>query len=182
VDTIAQSFAQAAVANVAATAAVLATAAATATSQGAVEEFGRSQAQAFTVARRRGFLDSYTTCVSRAIDEGGDASTQVFGVAFAEAAAAGGDQSQALAYATALAFCQGGGTATAFASAYSAALSRNRQGCVVLTQARALAVAQCSGGQFTAFAEASAESQVLGLCGLGFRAITSPGFNINIGR
>jgi hypothetical protein len=163
---------------------VLASAAATAQSQGGVEDFARSQAQAFTVARSTGNLQAFTTAVSQAINEGGDASNEVFGVAFAQAAAAGGDQGEALAQATALAFCEGGGSATAFASAYSVALSRNRQGCLVLTRARAIAVAQCRGGQFTAFAEASAESQVLGLCGLGIRLLEFPDFpqfDINIG-
>jgi len=65
-----------------------------------------------------------------------------------------------------MAFCSGGGTATAFAKAYSAALSVNKKGCLVLTEARALAVARCKGGVFTASAEASVERKVLGLCGI----------------
>jgi hypothetical protein len=91
---------------------------------------------------------------------------QTYGVAFAEAIASGGADGEALAQATAIAFCEGGGTATAFARAFSIAISRNRQGCVVLTQARAVAIARCSGGVFSSFAEASAESRVLGSCGI----------------
>jgi hypothetical protein len=92
---------------------------------------------------------------------------QTYGIAFAEAIASGGEQGEALAQATAIAFCQGGSTATAFAEAYSVALSRNSQGCLVLTRARAIAVAQCNGaGQFSAFAEATVTSQVLGQCRL----------------
>jgi hypothetical protein len=49
-------------------------------------------------------------------------------VAFAEAIAAGGDEESALAEATALAFCKGGSSATAFAKAYNVALGRNRNG------------------------------------------------------
>lgn len=53
---------------------------------------------------------------------------QVYGVAFAKAIAAGGEEKAALAEATALAFCKGGSSATAFAKAYSVALERNRNG------------------------------------------------------
>jgi hypothetical protein len=52
----------------------------------------------------------------------------VYGVAFAEAIAAGGEEGSALAEATALAFCKGGSSATAFAKAYSVALERNKNG------------------------------------------------------
>lgn len=49
-------------------------------------------------------------------------------MAFAEAIAAGGEEGSALAEATALAFCKGGSSATAFAKAYSVALERNKNG------------------------------------------------------
>jgi hypothetical protein len=91
---------------------------------------------------------------------------QTYGAAFAEAIAAGGEDGEALAQATAIAFCQGGGSATAFARAFNVAISRNEQGCVVLTKARALASAQCRNGVASSFAEASVESRTLGLCGL----------------
>jgi hypothetical protein len=183
-DAVAESVAVAAATDIASTAAVLASAAAL--SQGTVNAFGTSQAKAFGRAKRKGSLNAFTRAVSQAIGQGGDSAKQAYGVAFAEAAASGGEDQEALAQATAAAFCEGGGTATAFASAYSVALSRNKQGCLVLTQARALAVAQCGGGQFTAYAEASAESQVLGLCGLLSGAGNSvnggfPGININDG-
>lgn len=89
---------------------------------------------------------------------------QVYGVAFAQAIASGGEQSDALAEATAIAICKGGSTATAFARAYSVALSRNREGCLVLQKATAMAVARCSKGVATAFARATVETQVLGFC------------------
>lgn len=90
---------------------------------------------------------------------------QAYGVAFASAIASGGDEADALSEATAIAFCSGGSTATAFARAFSVALSRDSNGCLVLTKAKALAVVRCSGGTFRAYAEASVEKQVLGLCG-----------------
>jgi hypothetical protein len=87
---------------------------------------------------------------------------------FAQAIASGtgSDEYEALAQATAIAFCQGGGTTTAFARAYSVALTNDKNGCTVLTRARAIAVAQCSGGVFRSYTEATVESQVLGLCGI----------------
>lgn len=87
-------------------------------------------------------------------------------MAFAQAIASGGEDSEALAAATAIAFCKGGGTATAFAKAYSEALSINQNGCLVLTKAKALAVAQCKGGVFRSYTEASVEKKVIGLCGI----------------
>lgn len=94
---------------------------------------------------------------------------QVYGVAFASAISAGGEEADALASATAVAFCKGGSTALAFAKAYSAILSTDKNGCTVLTEARALAVAQCSGGVFRSYSEASVTQTVLGLCGIAER-------------
>lgn len=100
-------------------------------------------------------------------------------MAFAEAVASGGDDADALAEATAIAFCKGGSTATAFAKAYSEALSINKNGCLVLTKAKAIAVAQCKGGVFRAYAEASTEKKVLGICGI----LTQLGIDVDsIGR
>lgn len=91
---------------------------------------------------------------------------QAYGVAFASAIASGGDESDALAQATAIAFCKGGSTATAFAKAYSAALEINKDGCLTLTKVKAFAFAQCKNGYVRTYAEASVERKVLGICGL----------------
>jgi hypothetical protein len=96
---------------------------------------------------------------------------QVYGVTFAQAIASGGDESDALAEATAIAICKGGSTATAFARAYSVAISRNKQGCLVLQKATATAVARCNNGVVTAFAQATVETQVLGFCRREFPSI-----------
>lgn len=91
---------------------------------------------------------------------------QAYGVAFASAIASGGDESDALAQATAIAFCKGGSTATAFAKAYSAALEIDKKGCLTLTKVKAFAFAQCKNGYVRTYAEASVEKKVLGFCGL----------------
>jgi hypothetical protein len=101
---------------------------------------------------------------------------QAYGVAFASAIASGGDEEDALAQATAIAFCKGGSTATAFAKAYSAALEINKKGCLVLTKVKAFAFAQCKNGYVRAYAEASVEKKVLGFCGL-FDQFTVVGFS-----
>jgi hypothetical protein len=79
------------------------------------------------------------------------------------------EEAEALALATAFAFCEGGNVAIAFAQAYSAALSRNRSGCAVLTRSRAIAVAQCDGGLFrTGFnlAVVNVETEILEVCSI----------------
>lgn len=91
---------------------------------------------------------------------------QAYGVAFAEAVASGGEESDALAEATAIAFCTGGSTATAFAKAFDVALERDKNGCLVLTKVKALAVARCNNGYVRTYAEASVERKVLGFCGI----------------
>lgn len=92
---------------------------------------------------------------------------QAYGIAFAEAVACGGEESDALAEATAIAFCEQGGTATAFARAFSVALLRNRtaSGCPVLTQQ---STCDCRRPlqRWCLYRVRSVESQVLGLCGL----------------
>lgn len=115
----------------------------------------------------QGSRRSLTRCCCRAVHD--LLPSQTYGAAFAEAIAGGGEDGEALAQATAIAFCQGGGTVKAFARAFNVAISRDEQGCVVLTKARALASAQCRGGVASSFAEASFESRTLGLCGKGFR-------------
>lgn len=102
------------------------------------------------------------------------AHAQVYGAAFAKAAAAGGAQRAALATATATAFCQGASTAQAYAEAFSYALSIDQaSGCVALSEAFATAQAQCGitpgtlfGAGSLATAEAQAVSQVLNTCQL----------------
>jgi hypothetical protein len=73
--------------------------------------------------------------------------------------------------ATASVYCKGGEEASAYAEAYSAALSIDPNGCTVLTEARAIAQAQCGGG--TASASASATTTITTLCGA---AVLPPSF------
>jgi hypothetical protein len=98
---------------------------------------------------------------------------------FADAFAAGGEEEEALAQAMALAFCLGGNTGTVVAKVYSEAIKRNRRGCVELTRARAIAVAQCRGGLFRLYSETSVERTVLGGCGL-YKDWS--GFRVELGR
>ncbi|KAF8063763.1 hypothetical protein HT031_003620 [Scenedesmus sp. PABB004] len=126
-EAVAAATATAAAQNAAATATVLAQAAVEAVQRGAQESFGRSQARALSKARGAGRVDAMAATFAQAINEGGASAASAYGVAFAQAAGGASDEQQALAEATAVAFCSGGSTATAFASAYSVALSRNAQ-------------------------------------------------------
>jgi hypothetical protein len=87
--------------------------------------------------------------------------------AMAEAIASGGAAEKGLAKATATATCTGGATAIAFAEAWEETLTLNNRGCLVLTEAHAIAIAQCKDG--VAFASASSEvlTRILGGCGIG---------------
>eukprot|EP00878_Enallax_costatus_P001357 GHUV01001506.1.p1 GENE.GHUV01001506.1~~GHUV01001506.1.p1 ORF type:complete len:366 (+),score=111.97 GHUV01001506.1:189-1286(+) len=164
-DTVAEAVAQASATDATATATVLAQTARRARNRGFTNQFARSQARAFAVARRNGRLNQYTTAVAEAIATGGSDASQAYGEAFARAAAGSADEQAALAEATAVAFCQGGRTSRAFASAYAEAINRDpRTGCLVLSRARAIAVAQCRGGVASSYAQATAESRVLGFC------------------
>ncbi len=58
----------------------------------------------------------------------------------------------------------GGSTAEAFAQAYSAAFSRDPDGCLVLTEARAYAYARCGNGNAFATSGAETTSRVIGFC------------------
>lgn len=165
VDTVAEAVAQASASNTAATATVLAQTATRAQARGVLNQFARSQARAFVAARRRGKITNYADSVAKAIVVGGAEAGRAYGAAFARAAAGSDDEQQALAEATAVAFCQGGKNSRAFAQAYAEALNRDpRTGCLVLSRARAIAVAKCRGGVATTYAKATAESRVLGFC------------------
>jgi hypothetical protein len=181
-DTVAEAVALAAGNNAVATASVLAQTANRARSRGFLNQFARSQARAFVVARRRGRINSWTEAVAQAIAYGGRDTARAYGVAFAQAAAGSDDEQLAVAEATAVAFCEGGARSRAFAQAYSEALSRDpRTGCLVLSRARALAVARCNGGVARTYTQASAESRVLGFCRQRYPNL--PGFSgYNIGQ
>jgi hypothetical protein len=165
VETVAEAVAQASASNTVATATVLAQTASRSSSRGFINQFARSQARAFAAAKRRGKINSYANAVAEAIAIGGSQAGRAYGAAFARAAAGTDDEQQALAEATAVAFCQGGKKSRAFAQAYAEALNRDpRTGCLVLSRARAIAVAKCRGGVATTYAKATAESRVLGFC------------------
>ena len=108
-------------------------------SKGVVDSFATSQAQAFGEAKSRGTVESYATAVAQAIVQGGDAATNAYASAFAKASAAGGDEQQGLVEAIAVVSCQGGASAEAFAEALSISIGQDKNGCTVLTQARASA-------------------------------------------
>ncbi len=61
--------------------------------------------------------------MASAIQQGGKDATQAYSAAFAQAAAAGGDQAKGLAQATAVVFCEGGASAEAYAEALSISIS-----------------------------------------------------------
>lgn len=165
---LAETFASAAATSVAGTASVMAKAAAKSKSRGQAqwEAFAKSQARAFAEADARGSLDAYAKAVAKAINEGGEPVMQTYGVAFAKAIASGGPEGQALAKATAIAFCEGGSMASAFAEAWSEALSRDKNGCLVLTKARAIAIARCTAAGAFSEAKTKITKKVLGQCKL----------------
>lgn len=66
--------------------------------------------------------------------------------------------------ATAVALCSGGSSASAYAEAYSVAISQNPDGCTVLTEAFARAYAQCGPSGAKAAAEAGTVVVVLNDC------------------
>ncbi len=66
--------------------------------------------------------------------------------------------------ATAVAICQGGATAAAYSEAYSVAVSKNSEGCSVLTEAFARAYAQCGPQGASAWAESGTTVEVLNDC------------------
>jgi hypothetical protein len=92
--------------------------------------------------------------------------SQQVALAMARAIAAGGDKSDGLARASASAICTGGGTASAFAEAWTETIKLTREGCKVLVQAHAFALAQCNNGVATAIAGSEVLTRVLGGCNI----------------
>jgi len=150
-----------------------------------VQSLAQSTAEAFTVARAAGTLGDFAGAMAQAVSEGGEYGQATFGQAMAKAMATTEGQA-AVAEATASVFCGPNTYATAWAEAMSVALSRDSRGCLVLNKAKAIAVARCNGGVFSAEAKAEATSRVLGFCGLGARPWGGDGgfgggFNNNFG-
>lgn len=58
---------------------------------------------------------------------------------------------------------------------------QDQNGCLVLSQARAIASASCGGGAFNSYADSDSTSKVLGFCGL-LPPGVFPGFNYNTGN
>lgn len=87
-------------------------------------------------------------------------------MAMATAIAAGGDQADGLAQATASAICTGDGTASAFAEAWVETIKINPRGCVVLVKAHSFALAQCKNVVATAIAGSEVLTKVLGGCNI----------------
>jgi hypothetical protein len=162
----ADAFAQCASLRPAAASSVYARSAAMAVGAGHGDAFSQSVAEAFGISKRRRELPQFTKAIADAIAQGGSDGQYAYGQAIAKAVAGGGDSRAAVAEATATAMCAGGSQATAWASAYAIALSINNDGCLVLNEARALAVARCRGGQFSSESKTSATSTVLGFCGM----------------
>ena len=143
-----------------------------AVNRGYLDPFSRMIGGAFGVARRRNSVPQMTTAITEAVATGGTNAQVTYGTAIAKAVAAGGDSQAAVAEATATAYCEGGSTAESWSNAYAVAISQDSKGCLVMNEARAMAMAKCGGGQFTSEAKAEATSTVLGFCGLlpwGFR-------------
>lgn len=137
-----------------------------AVNNGHVPGFSRSMSQAFVFARQRNYLPSFVPAIADAILGGGEPARYAFGSAIATAIADGGDGRAAVAEATAQAMCSGGSTAQAWAEAYAVALSQDRQGCLVLNEAKAMAYARCGPGFSESWSRTEATSTVLGFCGL----------------
>jgi hypothetical protein len=137
-----------------------------AVTRGQTERYASTLANAFGYARQQQQVPQLTTAVSEAITSGGDSMRFASGTAIAQAIAQGGDSKAAVAEATATALCAGGSQAQAWSSAYAVALSQDRNGCLVLNEAKALAQAKCGDGAADAVADAEASSTVLGFCGL----------------
>ncbi|KAI8473620.1 MAG: hypothetical protein J3K34DRAFT_410635 [Monoraphidium minutum] len=164
---ISNAFASAAALNRGATAQVMARSASTAFSRGQVDPFAQAAAQSFAEARRRGSLRNYGLAMADACVQGGAQAYPVYGQALARAIAEGGDSQLAVAEATAEVFCSGSNDyASAWSSAFAVALSQDKNGCLVLSKARALATASCGGGAFNSYADSESTSKVLGFCGM----------------
>jgi hypothetical protein len=164
---VAEAYARAARFNRGGAARVMARSAAVAYERGEpyVQSLAQSTAEAFTAAKAAGTIGDFAGAMAQALTEGGEYGQAAFGQAIAKAMATTEGQA-AVAEATASVFCGPNTYATAWAEAMSVALSRDARGCLVLNQAKAIAVARCNGGVFSAEAKAEATSRVLGFCGL----------------
>lgn len=126
---------------------VLGEAAIVAAEQGKTSQLAAAQKDALVIANQQGTIRPVALGMAGAIKQGGSAGLETAGQAISQAIAGGPDSQQALARATANVFCEGGALATAWAAAFSVALSQDARGCLVLNQARALAVTTCGGGE-----------------------------------
>lgn len=143
----------------------LARSSALAIARGDYYNFASCTAEAFGVARRRGGLRDFAYAIADAIVESGSTGYYSYGQALATAYASA-DGGAAIAEATAEVFCYGNSYAEAWSQAYSVAITINRNGCVILSQAYAIAEASCGGGYFSSSAQSEATSQVFGYCGI----------------
>lgn len=137
-------------------------------SQGKTQKAADLQADGLVAAKKqgRGALNNYALGLADSLTQSGSAGRLVTGQAMASAIAGGPDTRQALAEATATVFCEGGGAASAWASALSIALSQDSRGCLVLNQARALAISTCGPTGARSFTDSAASSTNFGFCGL----------------
>lgn len=133
---------------------------------GQTDRYASTLADAFGYAQQQESVPQLTEAICDSIETGGDAAKYASGTAIAQAIAQGGDSKAAVAEATATALCTGGSTAEAWSSAYAIALSQDKNGCLVLNEAKAMAFSMCGNGAADAVAEAEASSSVLGFCGL----------------
>jgi hypothetical protein len=164
---VADAFANAAALDRGATSRVLARSASEALAAGQTNAFADAAADAFVASRRRGSARPLGLAMADAVASGGSTGSALYGQAIAKAVAAGGEGQAAVAEATAEVFCAGGAPASAWSSAFAVALNQDENGCLVLNQARAMAMSSCGGGAFNSVADADATSIVLGFCGLG---------------
>jgi hypothetical protein len=134
--------------------------------RGQTDRYAQTLAKSFGYAKQQQQVPQLTDAVIQAITTGGDAARYASGTAIATAIAQGGDSKAAVAEATATALCAGGSQAQAWSSAYAVALAQDKNGCLVLNEARAMAQAKCGEGAADAVADAEASSTVLGFCGL----------------
>lgn len=132
---------------------------------GQMDSYANVLAGSFGVAVQSGSVSSFTTSATAAISMGDSCSCtqQAFGLAIAKAVSSGGSQASGVVQATCSAFCAGGSTADAWASAFAIALS-NADCCSALSQAYAQAQGQCADALGNA---SEAVVTVLGFCGAG---------------
>lgn len=179
-DTVGDAMASAAALDRSATAQVFARSANFAMMRGQTGAFADATADAFVESRRRGSIKNFGLAMADAVNTGGQYGQYTYGQGIAKALAQGGDGQQAVAEATAEVFCNGNDYASAWSSAFAVALSEDENGCLVLSRARAMALASCGGGAFNSYSDSDATSQVLGFCGL-FPPGAGPDFSFSTG-